>query len=84
MFNVFVLTYILDNGIDNVKKITNEEIEVFIKEQKEYQNSLKGTNKHPIMTVEFQVNVIEEAIKICQKDREEVLSYIKKGMKSFR
>jgi vacuolar-type H+-ATPase subunit H len=84
MFNIFVLTYILDNGINNVKEITDQEVEEFKKEKDEYVKSLKGTNRHPIATTEFEVEIIEKAREICNLERGEILTYIKKGMKSFK
>jgi len=84
MFELFVLIYILNNGIDNAKEITDEDIEDFIKEKKEYEKSLEGTNKIPVMSIEFQVDIIKKAREICLKERDEILSYIKKGMKNIR
>jgi hypothetical protein len=84
MFNIFVITYILDNGINAVKEITDEEIQDFIKEKKEYEESLKGTNKKPIMSIDFQVEIIKAAREICKKDRNEILSIIKKELKNIQ
>lgn len=84
MFEIFVLGYILDNGINNVKEITDEDIEEFRKEKQEYEDSLKGTNKFPVMTVEFQVAIIERAREVCKAEKEVVMTYIKKGMRNFK
>ena len=81
MINHFALHYILRNGIDNVREITDEMIEEFLKEEEKRQEKAKENKRIPIMTIEYQKEIIEKAREICKLDYDKVVTWIKKRLK---
>ncbi|NCU41513.1 MAG: hypothetical protein EOM19_02180 [Candidatus Moranbacteria bacterium] len=78
-----VALYILDKGIENIRKITDEDIVSFVKEREKVEEELKKENKFPVMTATFQASIINEAREICQKPKGEIASILVEKLKLF-
>ena len=83
MYEWLVFNHILSKGYENIRRITDEDVQEMEDELKKEEAELAGTNKIMIMTPEFQVQLVNDARKICNQSTDKVLAYIKKFSKKI-
>lgn len=84
MYEWLVFNHILSKGYENIRTITDEDVKEMEDDLKKQEAELEESNKIMIMTPEFQVQLVNDARKICNQDTDQVLAYIKKMAKNIR
>ena len=83
MFDYTVVLFIIDQGINNIKEMTDEDVEEMVEESLKKEQELREVGKFSIMTTEYKKEVVERAREICSKDIMVILTVIKKELKNF-
>ena len=77
MFQFMVFNYILQKGFQAIRSIDDQDVENLEKKLKKEDAEATANGKIMIMTPEFQVDLVNEARRVCNKSNDYVMKYIK-------